>query len=245
MARSRRDTRIRRHLRLHGDVGAALEPRARGCRGSNGRDELDLLGTPREGVRARRWPAQVRRRRAPAPLRGRPARRARGAGGVRNAADLAVDRAPAHVGGNRPAADARRAPHGPFPVLPRRRLASGAARHRAGREPNGRDGGRLRSRRDPRQPGDRRGARPVDAWRREGGRATSAGSPGGVGFARTVTGSRWATDRDCSACASARAAARGRTVRRRAPPRRNRIRPLLGYRRDHHDRGRGRRRRGG
>ena len=103
---------------------------------------------------SRRRPAQVRRRRASAPLRGRPARRARGAGGVRDAAD-ACGRSGARARRREPSrCGCTPAPQRAVPVLPRRRLAPGAARHRAG-------GDAERSRWRPRP----KPARSSSAWR--------------------------------------------------------------------------------
>ena len=117
-----------------------------------------------------RRPAEVRRRRAPAALRRRGSRAPRCARGVRDAPHAARDRAAADVGRRGSAEDARRAPLGPLPVLPRRGLASRAPRHRPGRDANGRDGGRVRGGRDPRQRGD--GARSSTPTRSARRRAT-------------------------------------------------------------------------
>ena len=65
------------------------------------------------------------------------------------------------------AEDARRAPLRPLPVLPRRRVASRAARHRPCGDANGRDGSHIGGRRDPRERGDReRSSTPTRSARR-------------------------------------------------------------------------------
>ena len=238
MARGGRDDFVRRHLRLHGDVGAAVEHWPRRCRGGDRRHECDLLGAARCRVRRRRRIAQVRGRCAAAAVRRRRPCCARRSGCVRNAPDSARDRPAANIGGVGDAEDARRAPLRPLPVLPRRRLSSRAARNGTGRDAGRRDGGSVGSRRDPRQPRDRRAARAAGARRRQRPWQASAGGPGRLWRADADARCGQHADRGGGAGAAARAATRGRTTRGRAPACGRRVRPVRGNRRNRRDGGR-------
>ena len=110
-------------------------------------------------ARRRRF-AEVRRRRAPPPLRRRRSRTASCACGLRDASHASRDRAPAHLSRRHSAQDARRAPLRDLPLLPRRGVPSRVARRGAGCQSNGRDGGGVRGRRDPAEPGDSRSLAP-------------------------------------------------------------------------------------
>src|SRR5207248_1727448 len=80
-------------------------------------------------------------------------------------------------------------------------------------------------------------ARALDARRGEGAWTAPTGCAGGDGVARALARPRRHPDRARGAQASARSAARRRAVRGRASARGDRVRPLLGCRRNHRDRG--------
>ena len=144
----------------------------------------------------------------------------RRSGCLRDAPDAPRDRPAADVGGRRPAEDARRPPLRPLPVLPGRGVASRAARHGPGSDADGRDGGSVGGRRDPRRArrprrcssrgplGEDKAA--VDSFARpRRSAARSSRCPSVEGIAARGRG----------AGAAARTAARGRAARGRAPAR--------------------------
>ena len=229
----RGNPRLRRRLRLHADVGAALHPRPRRCGGGERCDERDVRRAPRRRVPVLRRPAEVRRRRAAPVLRRRRPRGARGDRCVPHARPAEADRTPDDAGRARFAAHARRHPQRAVRLLPRRLVAPRARRRRAGGHAHGRDGGPRRRRGDPAQRRSggarlgavaRRGAgrgRPAAPRRSEGGRARGAaagGEPGRPHGGRPAAG----------------AGGRDRGHRRgRAPPRLHRVRPFRRHRRGH------------
>ena len=135
VARGRGNRRLHRHLRLHRDVGAPLEPRSSGSGGGHRGDERHVRGAPRRRLRAGWRPAQVRRRRVAAALRRRGSRTPGRSRGIRDAQHASGDRPAANVGRSDSAEDARGAPQRPLPVLPRRRVASRAPDQPALRRP--------------------------------------------------------------------------------------------------------------
>ena len=231
MARGGRDAGVRRHFGVHRIVGAPIRPRQGGCRGAHGRHRLEIRLAARRGVRIRRRPAQVRRRRvAPALLRRRPCC-ASSPGGIRDASHVADDRPREHGRGVGHAEDARRNSLRHVPLLPRRRHAPGADRRRRRSDRDGRHGGGLRRRRDPDQSRRRGNAR--RALCRFGIGAGSAAalearSHVGAAVARRSRG-RPAGARDSHG--PSHATARGGPTRGRAPPVRGRLHPLRRRRR--------------
>ena len=106
------------------------------------------------------------------------------------------------------------------------------------RDASRRDGGSVGSRRDPRQPRDRRAARAGGARRRQRPWQASAGGPGRLRETDADARCGQHADRGGGAGAAACAVARGRTSRGRAPACGRRVRPVRGNRRDRRDGGR-------
>ena len=191
----RRVGRVRRHLRVHEDVGAPRPLRERRRRARHRGHRIAVQPAADRRVRLRRDAAEVRWRRAAAVLLRRRARARGRRRGVRDAQHAAPDRDRRHRGRHGHAAHDRRRPQRAVRLLPRRRFAPGAHRRGPDRERGGGDRRRGAHRSDRHRTRDgRRAARPANV-----------GTPTGPGFAPARHDRR----------ASAR---RGRARRRRPRP---------------------------
>ena len=152
----RRVGRVRRHLRVHEDVGAPRPFRERRGRARHRGHRIAVQPAVGRRVRLRRDAAEVRWRRAAAVLLRRRARARGRRRGVRDAQHAAPDRGRRHRGRHGDAAHDRRRPQRAVRLLPRRRFAPGAHRRGPDRERRGCDRRRGAHRSDRHRSRDRR-----------------------------------------------------------------------------------------